>query len=371
MTYSLTHLLKITKHPHLIRNLILEINGLLEKISPPLKIMEFCGGHTHSLLRYGIDEIFKPALDFLHGPGCPVCVLSVERLEMALEIAQNKEVIFLTYGDLLRVPNEKGVSLLTLRALGYSVKMISHAMEALQIAKANPKKIVLFFAIGFETTAPATSFLLERAKIEKITNLKIISNHLLTPPVLDHLFSTSGVYVDGIIGPGHVSTIVGSKAYEVVAKKFGVPIVIAGFEPLDLLEAIYLLIKMILENKIRVEIAYKRAVTYEGNLKAQELMRKVFEIRDFSWRGLGKVPKSGLALRGEYKDWDGEKLWKEPVIEEIYKGCLCSQILQGKAKPIDCKLYSKICSPQTPIGPCMVSSEGACLAYFKYRGTPL
>lgn len=371
MPYSLTHLLQICKNPFLIRKLIFETRKILESLSQPIRIMEFCGGHTHSLLKYGIDELFKPVLEFLHGPGCPVCVLSLERLEMALEIARNKEVLFLSYGDLLRVPNARGESLLTLRALGFNVKMISNAMEVLTLAKGNPKKLVVFFAIGFETTAPATAFLLEQTKREKITNLKIISNHLLTPPVLDHLFSTSGVYVDGIIGPGHVSTIVGAKAYEIVAKKFGLPMVIAGFEPLDLLEAIYLLVKMILERRSGVEIAYKRVVTYEGNLKAQQLLKKVFEERDFSWRGLGKVPISGLALRSEYREWDGETLWKEPFIQEIYKGCICSKILQGKAKPTDCKLYGKNCTPHFPIGPCMVSSEGACLAYFKYKEAAL
>lgn len=251
MNLSLSQILQVTKDPTLIKKYIVKIRELLLSLTHPVKIMEFCGGHTQSLLKYGIDELFNPFIQFVHGPGCPVCVLSAGRLELALDIAKNKDLVFLTYGDLLRVPNLKGVSLQTLRAAGYEIKIVSHSMEALEIAKKNPKKNVIFYAIGFETTAPSTAFLIKRAQIEKVPNLKVISNHLLTPPVLDFLFSTFGVYVNGIIGPGHVSAILGAKAYEEIARKFCCPIVIAGFEPLDLLEALKKLLEMILEKNIR------------------------------------------------------------------------------------------------------------------------
>ncbi|MFN3504834.1 MAG: hydrogenase formation protein HypD [Caldimicrobium sp.] len=368
MNFTLSDLFHITKNPRLAEKLISEIKKLLKGKSQPIRIMEFCGGHTHTLLKYGIDEIFMPEIEFLHGPGCPVCVLSSERLEMALKLAEERNSIFITYGDLLRVSNSEGKSLLSLRAEGYDIRMVSNAMEAMSIAKENLSKKVIFFAIGFETTAPATAFLIVKAKSDRVSNLKVISNHLLTPPVLDYLFERDGVYVDGIIGPGHVCAVMGAKAYEKVSYKFEIPIVIAGFEPLDLLEALYLLIRRIYEKKVGVEIAYRRVVTYEGNPKAQELMKEVFEERDFPWRGLGIVAKSGLGIKDFFSDIDGEYKWAEPILVKKYKACLCNKILQGKAKPIECKLFGKACRPETPIGPCMVSSEGACLAYFKYKG---
>lgn len=369
MNFSLKNILNLTKDPHLVKKLINQIKGILSGVERSLKIMEFCGGHTHSLLKFGLDEALKPEIEFLHGPGCPVCVLSLERLNLALKIADEKEVIFTTYGDLMRVPNSEGISLLSLRAKGRDIRMISNAMESLNIAKENPEKLVIFFAIGFETTTPQTAFLIERARAEKINNLKVISNHMLTPAVLDFLLSKNGVYMDGIIGPGHVSAVIGARAYEEVTHKFNLPMVISGFEPIDILLAVKLLLEKILKKERGVFIAYERAVTYQGNLKAKELINKVFKVREsFSWRGLGEVPFSGLSIKEEYENWDGEKFFEIPKTEEYSRGCLCGIILQGKAKPKDCKLFGKICTPGTPIGPCMVSSEGACLAYFKYKG---
>ncbi len=369
MKNSLNQILESYKDPKLVYKFLREIKELSDKLKKPIKIMEFCGGHTHSLLRFGLDEALKGYIEFLHGPGCPVCVLGMDRIEYGLQIAQNKEVIFTTYGDLFRVPNLYGISLVKLRAQGWNIKMLSHAMEALKIAQENPQKLVVFYAIGFETTAPATAFLLERAKVEGISNLKVISNHMLTPAVLDFLFSKKGVFLDGIIGPGHVSAVIGAKAFEAVMIKYNLPMVIAGFEPLDLVQAIKMLVEKIKDQKKGVFIAYSRAVTYEGNKKAQEFLKRVFYLREvFPWRGLGEVPKSGLALKEEYKAWDGELLWEIPKIREVAKGCICGIILQGKAKPIDCVLFGKTCKPDTPIGPCMVSSEGACLAYIKYKG---
>ena len=369
MNFSLKNLLNLTKDPHLVKSLIAQIKGLLSGIERPLKIMEFCGGHTHSLLKYGLDEALKPEIEFLHGPGCPVCVLSLERLNFALKIAAKEEVIFTTYGDLMRVPNPEGLSLLALRAKGRNVRMVSNAMEALNFAKENPQKLVVFFALGFETTTPQTAFLIERARAEKIHNLKVVSNHMLTPAVLDFLLTKNGVDMDGIIGPGHVSAVIGAEAYENVTMKFNLPMVISGFEPIDILLAVKLLVEKILNKEKGVFIAYERAVKYGGNLTAKELINKVFKVREsFPWRGLGEVPFSGLSIKEEYENWDGERIFDIPESKENSKGCLCGIILQGKAKPKDCKLFGKVCTPGTPIGPCMVSSEGACLAYFKYKG---
>lgn len=370
MSSSLKNFLSLSKDPQLVKKIISQIKELLYGLDRPLKIMEFCGGHTHSLLKYGLDSALFPDIEFLHGPGCPVCVLSLERLNLALKIAQEKDIIFTTYGDLLRVPNAEGISLLSLRAKGKDIRMLSNAMEAVSLAKENPKNLVVFFAIGFETTSPQTAFLVERAKMEGVKNLKILSNHMLTPPVLDYLLSKNGVYMDGILGPGHVSAVIGACSYAEVTSKFGLPMVISGFEPLDILLAVKLLAERVLKKEKGVSISYTRAVTYEGNLRAKELMERVFLVREtFPWRGLGEIPYSGLALKEEYADWDGEKIFEIPRQKETPKGCLCGRILQGKAKPYDCKLFGKSCTPGTPIGPCMVSSEGACLAYFKYKGS--
>ncbi len=369
MSSSLKNILSFTKDPQLVKKLVFQIKELLSRIDRPLKIMEFCGGHTHSLLKYGLDSALSPEIEFQHGPGCPVCVLSLERLNLALKIAQERDIIFTTYGDLLRVPNPEGISLLSLRAKGRDIRVLSNAMEAVSLAKENPEKLVVFFAIGFETTTPQTAFLVERARMEGVENLKILSNHMLTPPVLDYLLSQKGVYMDGILGPGHVSAVIGACAYAGVTSKFGLPMVISGFEPVDILLAVKLLAEKVLQKEKGVFIAYTRAVTYEGNLKAKELMERVFRVREtFPWRGLGEIPYSGLALKEEYADWDGEKIFEIPSHKETPRGCLCGSILQGKAKPYDCKLFGRVCTPGTPIGPCMVSSEGACLAYFKYKG---
>lgn len=330
--------------------------------------MEFCGGHTHSILRYGLDEVLSPEIEFLHGPGCPVCVLSVESIEYALKLAKLENTIFITYGDLLRVPNPSGISLQTLRGEGRNIKIISSAMEALDIAIHNPDKLVIFFAFGFETTAPATAFLLRQAKALGLKNLKVISNHLLTPSILEFLFTKNGRYVDGVVGPGHVSAVIGANSYEKIAKTFEIPIVIAGFEPTDILEALIMLVERIRVGQAEVGLAYRRAATFEGNTKAKSLLEEAFVVRDsFPWRGLGTVLRSGLAISKSYEEFDGERIWERPQVSEQIHGCICGKILQGKAKPLDCPLFRKRCSPQTPIGPCMVSSEGACISYYRFK----
>lgn len=358
------------KDPQRVRLTVNAIKSEVEAFGRPINVMEFCGGHTHVILRNGLDELLKGYVNFLHGPGCPVCVIALERVNLALELVKIPDVILCTYGDLMRVPGSRGISLLTLRAEGYQVKPVSSCMEALKLALENPDKKVIFFAIGFETTAPHTAVLISQAKTLGVKNLYVVSNHVLALVVLEYLLSSEEKpFIDAFIGPGHVSTITGSKVYEPIVKKFGTPIVIAGFEPLDLLQAVYLIAKQMREGRREVEIQYTRSVTPEGNVKAKEFLEKVFVIREkFPWRGLGEIPNSAYGISDEYSEIDGEKVFDVKVeAGEEAKGCLCARIIKGLNKPTDCKLFGKVCTPQNPIGPCMVSSEGACLAYFKYK----
>jgi len=371
MKYSeeLSSLWNKFKDPERVKKLVKLIKTSVEKLGKILNVMEFCGGHTHVILRNGIDELLKGYINFLHGPGCPVCVLAIERVNLGLEIARQKDVIFCTYGDLLRVPGSRGMTLLKLRAEGYDVRAVASCMEALKIALENPDKKVIFFGIGFETTAPHTAVLLDQLKNLKVKNLWVVSNHVLALVVLEFLLkSKEKPLIDAFIGPGHVSTITGSIAYEPIVKNYEKPVVIAGFEPLDVLQAIYLILKQKLENRCEVEIQYMRSVTPEGNVKAKKFLEKVFELRDFPWRGLGEIPESGYKIREDYSCWDGELEFKVSVERsDETKGCICGLIIKGLKKPVDCKLFGKVCTPKNPIGPCMVSSEGACLAYYKYK----
>jgi len=358
------------KDPQRVKKLVTLIKNEIEKYGQPINIMEFCGGHTHVILRNGLDELLKDYVNFIHGPGCPVCVIALERIDLAIELAKMPDVILCTYGDLMRVPGSNRMSLLKLRAEGYEIRSISSALEALKLAIENPHKKVIFFAIGFETTSPHTAVLIKQAKELKIKNLWVVCNHILALVVLEYLLqSEEKPVVDAFIGPGHVSTITGSKAYEPIVKKYQTPIVISGFEPLDVIQAIYLIAKQIREGKYEVEIQYTRSVTPEGNIKAKEFLKDVFSIRKtFPWRGLGEIPNSAYEIKPEYENFDGEKVFKVSINSgKENPQCLCRRIIKGLNKPPECKLFGKACTPQNPIGPCMVSSEGACLAYFKYR----
>ena len=358
------------KDPQRVKKLVTLIKNEIEKYGQPINIMEFCGGHTHVILRNGLDELLKDYVNFIHGPGCPVCVIALERIDLAIELAKMPDVILCTYGDLMRVPGSNRMSLLKLRAEGYEIRSISSALEALKLAIENPHKKVIFFAIGFETTSPHTAVLIKQAKELKIKNLWVVCNHILALVVLEYLLqSEEKPVVDAFIGPGHVSTITGSKAYEPIVKKYQTPIVISGFEPLDVIQAIYLIAKQIREGKYEVEIQYTRSVTPEGNIKAKEFLKDVFNIRKtFPWRGLGEIPNSAYEIKPEYENFDGEKVFKVSINSgKENPQCLCRRIIKGLNKPPECKLFGKACTPQNPIGPCMVSSEGACLAYFKYR----
>jgi len=334
------------------------------------RLMEFCGGHTHAIYRFGIQSLVPANVRFVHGPGCPVCVMPAGRIEAAIRLARTEDLILCTYADLMRVP-ANGISLLQARAQGADIRMIASALDALQIARNHPDRQVVFFAIGFETTAPATAVALHQARRERLGNFSVYCNHVLTPPAMRQILEATGsesARLDGILGPSHVSTIIGSRAYATCAIDFRMPLVIAGFEPLDVMQSTLMLIRQINEGRFEVENEYTRAVTPDGNRKAQQLLEECFGVRaEFEWRGLGLLPKSALGIAEAYATFDAEKRFAMPAIAAAdIKGCLCPAILRGLNEPIDCKLFGTACTPESPLGACMVSSEGACAAYWSY-----
>ncbi len=337
-------------------------------------LMEFCGGHTHAIFRYGVQKLMPDNVSYIHGPGCPVCVLPVGRIDNALQLVNEHDVTLCTYGDLMRVPASGLNSLLRDKARGADIRMVYSAMDALNIARENPEKEVVFFAIGFETTTPPTALIIKQAQAEQIKNFSVFCNHVLTPPAMRSILGdpvNSGkdsIVIDGFLGPSHVSTIIGSRPYEVFAEQFYKPIVVAGFEPLDVMQASLMLIRQINEGRHKVENEYTRAVSRNGNRKAQALVAEVLELRpEFEWRGLGMVPESALKIRSEYAEFDAEKRFNMPPVHASdIKGCECPQILRGVKKPTDCQLFGTVCTPENPMGACMVSSEGACAAYWTY-----
>lgn len=332
------------------------------------QFMEFCGGHTHAIHRYGIPSLLPKNVEMIHGPGCPVCILPISITDKALALASLPNVILCSYADMLRVPGSGQKNLLHAKATGADVRMIYSASDALKIAQENPQKEVVFFAIGFETTTPPTAVIIHQARKLKLHNFSVFCNHVLTPVPMNYLLQTNEVKLDGFIGPAHVSIVIGSQPYEAVCKKYKKPIVISGFEPLDLLHSILMLIQQINENRCEVEIQYTRAVTHSGSLLSQQIMDEVFEIRDrFEWRGLGFIPLSALKIREEYAEFDAEKRFNLPdFVSQEHKQCICGEVLRGVKKPMECKLFEKVCSPENPLGSCMVSSEGACAAVYAY-----
>ena len=336
--------------------------------------MEFCGGHTHAIFRYGVQDLMPANVHFVHGPGCPVCVLPVRRLDDAVELAERHGVILCSYGDMMRVPGTKRRSLIRARADGADIRMVYSTLDALKIARDNPDRQVVFFAIGFETTTPPTAVAILQAQAEGLTNFSVFCNHVLTPAAIGHIldspdFAPGGpARIDGFLGPSHVSAVIGSKPYEAAAAKYCKPVVIAGFEPLDVMQSVLMLIRQVNEGRAEVENEYTRVVTREGNRKAQALVDDVFEVRPaFEWRGLGEVADSALAIRDAYAGFDAEKRYaiSEKQSRET-KSCECPAILRGVKKPTDCKLFGTVCTPDNPMGSCMVSSEGACAAYWTY-----
>jgi len=333
------------------------------------RLMEFCGGHTHAIFRYGIQDLMPTNVEFVHGPGCPVCVLPAARIDEAMQLAEQYGVILCTYGDMMRVPAGSRRSLMQAKADGADIRMIYSTQDALQIARDNPDKQVVFFAIGFETTTPPTAVAIKQAAIEGLENFSVFCNHVLTPAALGAILNAAEpVSIDAFLGPSHVSTIIGSRPYERFAKAYDKPIVIAGFEPLDVMQSALMAIRLINQSSHAVENEYSRAVTLDGNNKAQALMADVFELRDsFEWRGLGLIANSALQIKPEYAAFDAEQRFtveSQPIAD--VKGCACPEILRGQKKPIECKLFGTVCTPENPMGSCMVSSEGACAAYWSY-----
>ena len=337
-------------------------------------LMEFCGGHTHAIFRYGVQDLMPDNVKFVHGPGCPVCVLPVRRLDDAVELAERHGVILCSYGDMMRVPGTKQRSLIRAKADGADIRMVYSTLDALKIARDNPHRQVVFFAIGFETTTPPTAVAIRQAEAEGLENFSVFCNHVLTPSAIGHILESpevrelGTVKIDGFLGPSHVSSVIGSQPYEFFAEEFAKPVVIAGFEPLDVMQSALMLIRQINEGRAEVENEYTRVVTRDGNLKAQKLVSEIFELRpSFEWRGLGEVPYSALRIRDAYAGFDAEKRFEisEKQSREV-KSCECPAILRGVKKPTDCKLFGTVCTPDNPMGSCMVSSEGACAAYWAY-----
>lgn len=343
---------------------------IIRRIKPvstkKINLMEVCGTHTMSIARYGIRESLPDNIHLISGPGCPVCVTSQKDIDKFIELSKFSEVIICTFGDLMRVPGSDS-SLMLRRAEGADVRIVYSTLDCLEIAEQNPEREVVFLGVGFETTTPTIAATIKTAGERKLKNFSVLAAHKLVPPALLALLESEELNVDGFIYPGHVSTMIGSNAYIPVLNKYKVPGVIAGFEPADILQAIYMLVKQIEEGNAGVEVAYKRSVTKTGNQKAMDLMYEVFTISDAEWRGIGTIPESGLVIRKEYEAFNAENKFHIEVKEAAEpQGCICGNILLGKNTPSECALFADVCSPENPVGPCMVSSEGTCAAYYKY-----
>jgi hydrogenase expression/formation protein HypD len=347
------------------------VKGLIETIRQSahgkINLMEVCGTHTVAIFRSGIKQILPPSINLISGPGCPVCVTSQADIDRMLLLARSKNVIITTFGDMLKVPGTTS-SLEKERANGSDIRPVYSPIDALDIARQNKQKEIVFLAVGFETTAPVIASIVSDAQEQKIKNFSIYCCHKTIPQAMKVLLEAKEIKIDGFLCPGHVSSIIGSQAYDFIAHDFHIPCVICGFEPTDILETIMMLIRQNKEKLSRVEIQYKRAVQKQGNIKAQDMMNKIFVATDADWRGLGVIPKSGLALRKEYKSLDAAAKFDIPTVKATEpKNCLCGQVLRGVKTPAQCKLFAKACTPENPFGPCMVSSEGTCAAWFKYN----
>ncbi|MCG3669145.1 hydrogenase formation protein HypD [Aliarcobacter butzleri] len=333
-----------------------------------INIMEVCGGHTHTIMKYGIPQLLNKKINFIHGPGCPVCVMPKDRIDSAYELSLQKDVILVTLGDMIKVPGSKG-SLQKARSEGADVRFVYSPMDCLKIADKNKDKIVVFFAIGFETTTPMTCALMEQVIKQDIKNILFHINHITVPEVMQVLVQDENCKIDAFLGPSHVSVISGSKIYEEFPRDYNKPVVVSGFEPVDVMQSISMIVKQFKEKRANLEIEYKRLVSYEGNLKAQELINKYFKKVPFKFRGIGEVENSGYELKDEFDKYNAKIVYKDILpTQEVKenKACKCPEILKGVAKPTDCKIFGTVCTPTNPIGSCMVSSEGACSAYYKY-----
>jgi hydrogenase expression/formation protein HypD len=335
--------------------------------SRSIQLMEVCGGHTHTIYKHGVEDWLPENLALVHGPGCPVCVLPMGRIDDAISLAERPEVILASFGDLLRVPGGRG-SLLEARARGADVRVVYSPLDALALARRNPGRRIVFFALGFETTAPSTALTLMQARREGVSNFAVFCNHVTILPAIKALLDSPDLRLDGFIGPGHVSTVIGCRPYEFVPRHYGKPLVVAGFEPLDVLQAIAMLLRQLDEGRAEVENQYGRVVSFEGNPRALRLIQDVMELRPhFEWRGLGFIAHSALRIREAYREHDAERVFELPGVRVADpKACQCGEVLKGVLRPWQCKVFGTACTPERPIGTCMVSSEGACAAYYNY-----
>jgi hydrogenase expression/formation protein HypD len=342
------------------------VDRIHRRSKKPIRLMEFCGGHTVTIFKHGIRQLLPSTIEMLSGPGCPVCVTANADLDKAIALAQLPDVIVATFGDMLKVPGSYS-SLQEVRAEGGDVRIVYSALDALSVAQRNPDKSVVMLGIGFETTAPTIAASVLEASKEGVDNYYILSMHKLCPPVIKALLDSGEVRLDGLVCPGHVSAVIGSRPYDFMARDYGIACVVSGFEPLDVLQCVDMLVVQIEAGKPSVEIAYRRGVRPEGNERALETMNMVFETCGANWRGIGVVPESGMRLREEYRHFDAENAFEievPPPREPV--GCICGDILRGVKTPLDCRLFRRVCNPENPVGPCMVSSEGSCSAYYLY-----
>lgn len=337
-----------------------------EIVTRPWSLMEICGGQTHSILKYGIEELLPKQITLLHGPGCPVCVTPLEQIDKAIAIASRSGVIFTSFGDMLRVPGSKD-DLLSMKANGSDVRMVYSPLDAVKIAEENPDKKVVFFAVGFETTAPVNAISVVEAKRRGLKNFSILCSHVLVPPAIEALLSSEDCMIQGFLAAGHVCTVMGYEQYIPLAEKYRTPIVVTGFEPVDILQGILMCVKQLEENRCEVENQYKRVVTKSGNQSAQKVLETVFDTIDRKWRGIGTIPKSGYALKKSFQDFDSEKIFDVGTIEQNESPlCIAGEVLKGTKKPNECSAFGVLCKPEIPLGAPMVSTEGACAAYFHY-----
>lgn len=364
------------RNPKAIKAVAKMINEEAKHLDKTIRVMEVCGGHTHSIMKYGLNQLMPKNIDFIHGPGCPVCVIPKERIDHAYVLSMEENVILVTLGDMIKVPGSKG-SLQDARARGADIRFVYSPMDTIKISQENPDKKVIFFAIGFETTTPMTAALVNHVQKNKIENILFHINHVTVPEPMKELIDSHDEQVnsydnqiDAFIGPSHVSVISGSKVYEQFPRDYNIPVIVSGFEPLDVMEAMLMLVRQFNEKRCELEIQYTRSVNYEGNLTAQKLINMYFKKEGkFKWRGLGRVPESKLSLKDEYAHLDAEVIYQAVLpLDEIddHKLCICGDIMRGIAKPYECTVFGTACKPSNPMGSCMVSSEGACSAYYKY-----
>ena len=350
----------------LARRLAREITSLVDP-DETTRIMEVCGGHTHAIAKHGLENLLPPGVEYLHGPGCPVCVIPMGRVDDAISLAERPQVVFTTFGDMLRVPGGKG-TLLEAKARGADVRMVYSPLDALAIAQSEPDREVVFFAIGFETTAPATAVTLLRARAAGVRNFSAFCNHVTIVPPLRAILDTPDTRIDAFISPGHVSTVIGTDPFAFIPAEYGRQVVVAGFEPLDILESTAMILRQRVEGRCEVENQYTRVVRSEGNPRALEAIGETMELREtFEWRGLGSLPRSALRIRAEFAAWDAEERFEVPRVQVADpKACQCGEVLVGSIKPWECKVFGTACTPEKPLGTCMVSAEGACAAYYAY-----